>query len=414
MQPGVPQTVVGDVTRLRQILTNLVGNALKFTSRGEIGVTVQAEEQPDGCLLRFQVRDTGIGIPADRLERLFQPFTQADASTSRRYGGTGLGLAISKRLCELMGGTMGVSSKEGAGSTFTFTLKAGVAAKRRSVTLGGASLAGRRLLVVDDNGANRRILRQYLEGWGMACTEAASGDEALSRLSADRSIDGCLLDMHMAPWDGLALAGKIRSMAENGGLPLILLTSDTREKLREPAAAVGIASVLDKPIRQSALYRALADAFAARLPGLPTELSDEVAQRGDGTFETNLSLLLAEDNLVNQRVAQHMLRKLGLSARVAADGGAVLEAAREQAFDVILMDMQMPGMDGIEATRAIRASDLPRQPYIIAMTANALPQDRDACRQAGMNDYLTKPMKLEDLRAALRRAAQGQPAAVRT
>ncbi len=359
--------------------------------------------------LHFAVRDTGIGIPADRLDRLFQSFSQLDASTSRRYGGTGLGLAISKRLAEMMGGTMWVESQMGVGSTFHFTILAEPAKTvepRPSFAGQQPSLAGRRLLVVDDNPTNRRILQLQTQDWGMITRDTGSAGEALSWVRRGDPFDLAILDLHMPDMDGITLGQEIRKLRDAKDLPLVMLSSLGR---REPGAeAVDWAAYLTKPVKQSQLFNMItgilgtAEAAPAQRPAVTAARVDpEMASRHP------LSILLAEDNVFNQKLAAHLLSQMGYRADLAANGLEAIQSVERQHYDVILMDVQMPELDGLEATRQICAR-WPREqrPYIIAMTANAMQGDREMCLAAGMDDYISKPIHVEDLVQALARCQQ--------
>jgi len=404
---GVPGNVRGDSTRLRQIIVNLLSNAVKFTARGEVMLSLNALPAADGRVeLLFAVRDTGIGISEAGRARLFQSFSQVDASTTRKFGGTGLGLAISKRLAEMMGGRMWVESEEDRGSTFFFTIFAEpCASKPRSWhAVSPTHLAGRRLLVVDDNATNRRILADVAAGWGMEATTLSSGREALARLRAGELFDVAVLDMHMPEMDGFQLAREIRRVRDESSLPLVMLSS-LGQRGNEPGAEL-FAARLTKPAKPVQLFDVLASLFKldaeAALP--ISEHPFVVAAAAAATRSEHL--LLAEDNAVNQKVALLMLGRLGYRADVAGDGNEVLEAVRRQHYDIILMDVQMPEMDGLEASRQLRARDADRhtRPWIIAITANAMQGDREACLAAGMDDYISKPIKTEELAAALDRA----------
>jgi PAS domain S-box-containing protein len=405
---GVPGTVRGDATRLRQVLVNLLGNAVKFTSMGEIVLSVRAAPMDDGRVeLGFAVRDTGIGIPTEGLSRLFQSFSQVDASTTRRFGGTGLGLAISKRLTELMGGTMWVDSVAGKGSTFNFTIRVeAVGSKPRTYLIARKSqLKGKRLLVVDDNATNRRILTSLAESWNMPVRAASSGAEALTWLRDNEIFDAVILDMHMPEMDGLMLAREIRKLDHSPRLPLVMLSSvGQRDLLAEKGL---FDAYLTKPAKPEqvleTLARLLRDDHQTRPPTMHPFITQPHAM--PTTFHAE-HVLLAEDNAVNQKVALLILAKLGYRADLAANGLEVLDAVERQSYDVILMDVQMPEMDGLEAARLIRtgAADSAHRPYIIALTANAMQGDRELCMEAGMDDYITKPIKLDELDAALNRA----------
>ncbi|HEX6605507.1 MAG TPA: response regulator, partial [Chloroflexia bacterium] len=343
----VPNTLVGDVTRLRQILVNLISNAVKFTERGEIVVSVDAARQTDGRYeLHFAVKDTGIGIPADRMDRLFRSFSQIDASTTRRYGGTGLGLAISRRLSELMGGRMWVESTVGQGSTFHFTLLAAAGTSARRVHLQGTQpqLEGKCLLIVDDNETNRRILTLQLQAWGMQAVEAASGPAALACLQEQDPFDGAILDLHMPEMDGITLAGEIRKLPEGAQLPLIMLTSLGRRE--QEAEAAGFAAYLHKPMKPAQLYTVLVEILGGqaprkRAPGEAPQIDRQLAAR------LPLRLLVAEDNAVNQKLALQLLARMGYRADVAGNGLEVLQALERQVYDIVLLDVQMPEMDGL-------------------------------------------------------------------
>jgi PAS domain S-box-containing protein len=401
---GVPNNVRGDATRLRQVVVNLIGNALKFTARGEVVLTVRPQVVAEGTAeLLFAVRDTGIGIPPEAVGRLFQCFTQVDASTTRKYGGTGLGLAISKRLVELMEGRMWVESTPGAGSTFFFTIKLEVAAsKPRSFLNPARSLQGRHLLMVDDNPTNLRILGELAKGWGMVPHGVAEPAEALRLLRMGRHFDVAVLDMQMPEMDGQMLARKIREVLSREELPLVLLSS-VGNRVQE---GLFDANLL-KPVKPSALVDALSRLlapFSDQLPAsAPVESRAEPAVLREPEFQHGERLLLAEDNLVNQKVALHMLKNLGYRADAAANGLEVLEALRRQRYDIVLLDVQMPEMDGLEtAAQVCHQYPSPAvRPWMIALTANAMPGDRERCLAAGMDDYLSKPIKMPALAKAL-------------
>jgi signal transduction histidine kinase/DNA-binding response OmpR family regulator len=389
----VPAAIEGDVTRLRQILLNLLSNAVKFTERGEVVLTVSAA---DGKL-QFAVRDTGIGLSEEGKSRLFQKFSQADSSTTRKYGGTGLGLAISKLLAELMGGTMGVDSAgPGQGSTFHFTIQATPAelpqGAKRDFIGEQPVLKGKRILVVDDNATNRRILALQAAKWGLVVKDSADPLAVPAMLAAD-AFDLAILDMHMPGMDGLALARAIR--ADGCTLPLVLFSSLGR---REAPDGV-FAAVLAKPLRQSQLFDTLVTLLGHEAAPRPAaadkpKIDAQLAERHP------LRILLAEDNVVNQKLALRLLQQMGYRADLASNGIEAIECVERQTYDVVLMDVQMPEMDGLEASRRIveRAADRPR---IVAMTANAMAGDRQACLAAGMDDYVTKPIRVEALVEAL-------------
>ena len=400
--PGVPEMVRSDPIRLRQILVNLVGNAIKFTERGEVVVSVGLVPDEAGeSLLRFEVRDTGIGIAKDKQPTLFQPFTQADSSTSRRFGGSGLGLSIARRLVELMRGRIGLDSEEGQGSRFWFTLP---------MLLSGQSLRtpesrnfpGTRVLVVDDNATNRIILHRYLTSWSSQSSSAASGEEALAKLQ-DAAISGrpyevALLDLNMPGMDGYTLVRRIQSDPALAAMPLIMLSSSVQDPERMAGLRVDI--WLDKPVRQSDLHDAISTVLHREVP-VPQQPDRRVAVQFNGE-----RVLLVEDNPITQEVGAEMLRKRGLAVTLAEDGIKAVRTIQTQAFDVVLMDIQMPGMDGYAATRAVREWELvnghPRIP-IIALTAHALPADRQKCLAAGMDDYLVKPYSTEAVSTVIAR-----------
>jgi len=402
---GVPGTVRGDSTRLRQVLVNLLSNAIKFTKTGEVVLSLHAgDATADKIELHFAVRDTGIGIPPEAQARLFQSFSQLDASTTRQYGGTGLGLAISKRLVEMMAGSLWVESVPGQGSTFHFTITVNAVAStpRHFLGSGVADLVDKRLLIVDDNATNRRILQTLANGWGMHPRAAASAAEALTWLRGGEYFDVAILDMHMPEMDGLMLAKEIRNVAAVAPLPLILLSSlGPREHLMREGLFV---AHLTKPAKPAKILEVLAGIFRT-MPAMPTAVSATRLPVGDAPPQAE-RLLLAEDNTVNQKVALMMLGRLGYRADVAANGYEVIESLGRQSYDIILMDVQMPEMDGLEATRRIltKYPDPAQRPWIIALTANAMQGDREQCLAAGMDDYISKPIRREELETALNRA----------
>ncbi len=405
IEPGTPETAVGDVSRLRQILLNLLNNAVKFTETGEIVVSASAtpSERPGTIGYHLTVRDTGIGIPADRLDRLFQSFSQGDASTSRRYGGTGLGLVISRRLAELMGGTVWVASAgvPGQGSTFNVTIEAGQTEMTPTALRRDGSFADRRVLVVDDNETNRRLMAALLGAWGIQTVLASGAEQALE--ASDGRLDLAVLDMLMPGMDGLDLAAKIHE--REPGLPIVLASSISQHDVSGDRRwqASGIGAVITKPIKASPLHAAVATVLGASLDEGPdatgSAMDEELASRHP------LRILLAEDNVVNQKLAIRLLEKLGYRADVAANGIEALEALERQPYDLLLSDVQMPDMDGLEATRQILARwPEGERPWIVAMTAEAMSGDRERCLEAGMNDYLAKPIRVDELVAAIKRS----------
>jgi PAS domain S-box-containing protein len=398
-----PLGIVGDAGRLRQVLLNLLSNGVKFTEEGEVIVDVAAARTGAGSYrLDIAVRDTGIGIPRERMDKLFESFSQVDASTTRRYGGTGLGLAISKRLVGLMGGTMHVESEEGEGSTFRITLPVQAAEAPRS-GLDPQSLpelAGKRVLVVDDNATNREIVARHVRSWGMEPVTLETPAGALAQIDDGEPFDVGVLDMMMPVMDGLALAREIRRRRDERELPLVLLTSLGRLPKSETVADFAVQ--LSKPVKASQLYNAILKALAERTQEHAE--ADGASQEAAGVTSP-LRILLAEDNAVNQKVALRLLDRLGYRADVVWNGREAIEAIERSHYDVVLMDVQMPELDGLDATRRI-CERWPRgqRPRIVAMTANAMPEDREACRAAGMDDYVAKPIRPEALAEALERA----------
>ncbi len=399
---GVPRQVRGDITRVRQILVNLVGNALKFTEQGEVEVSVQvSQEKNAGKELVFSVRDTGIGISPEAQEKLFQSFVQADSSTTRKYGGTGLGLAISKRLAELMGGRMEVKSEQGRGSTFFFTLTGEwVASGPRAFPVEKSVLLdGKRLLIVDDSEHGRHLLAVCARKWNMVCDVVDGGSEALKLLRSEARYDLAILDMKMPGMDGVMLAREIRKLPSRSSLPLVLLSSIGRG----PDDPTLFAASLTKPVKPAQLFEVLGGVLGGNFSSPEKSPAPASAEQ---TVRHSEKILLAEDNSVNQKVVLHMLARIGCRADVVANGLEVLDAMDRLKYDIVLMDVHMPEMDGLEATRRIRAS-FPagtRRPWIVALTANAMEGDRQVCEEAGMDDYLSKPIKRELLEAVLSRA----------
>jgi GAF domain-containing protein/CheY-like chemotaxis protein len=404
----VPAAIVGDVTRLRQIMLNLLGNAVKFTEAGEVVLTVSSKPiSADRVELSFAVRDTGIGLSPEVMSRLFQSFSQADSSTTRKYGGTGLGLAISKRLSELMGGRMWAESEgPGRGATFLFSIQAPTAAlspsRQRDFVGVQPELQGKRLLVVDDNATNRRVLGLQTAKWGMAARATESPVEALRWLEQGEAFDLAILDMHMPEMDGLSLARKIHE--QRPALPLVLFSSLGRREVGDDEQL--FSAYLAKPIRQSHLFDTLVGLLAGNT-GAKVEAEPGKPQLDPGQAARHpLRILLAEDNVVNQKLALRLLQQMGYRADLASNGIEAVESVQRQTYDVVLMDVQMPEMDGLEASRQINARWRPQErPRIIAMTANAMQGDRDMCLAAGMDDYLTKPIRVERLVEALSQAS---------
>ena len=501
---GTPEVIAGDVTRLRQVILNLLSNAVKFTKEGEVAVrvrAVQVEDEADGnraklslweglrsrmttqpslqqkqqqwmqrypdlielgplYRLEFSVHDTGIGISVPQLKRLFQPFSQADASTTRKYGGTGLGLVISERLSRLLGGGMGVETQDNSGrfgqtgsprlfktgsglspapgmptsqantedqtvsfgerpvktgSTFYFSMLAPSISTVSRIPIEAEVLQDKRVLVVDDNLTNRQILSLQAKSWGMMPDSVASGLEALRRLKGDsKGYDLAILDQQMPEMDGLELVERIRQSPELRDMPLILLTSIGRQDLHDHPVEPELSALLTKPVKQSQLYDVVSRSLATQLrsqpqatPNAPSAPSKGGAIDDSLAGQIPLRILLAEDNRVNQQVALKLLERLGYRADATANGLEVLEAFRRQHYDLILMDVQMPEMDGLETTRRIR-KEFNDQPYIVALTASALAKDRDACMDAGMDDYLSKPFRIHELIDAIRQIPERQ------
>jgi len=421
--PDVPDDLVGDPGRLRQVVVNLVGNAIKFTGRGEVVVSVERESAADGeVVLRFAVADTGIGIAPEKRATIFAPFEQADGSTTRKYGGTGLGLAISSKLVAMMGGEIGVDGEVGRGSTFRFTARFGLGAPSPRAALPGDSspIADLRVLVVDDNHTNRRILEEILHTWAAIPTTTEDAVSALAALRAasraGRPFEVALIDGMMPGMDGFDLAEAIRLEASFPPPLMVMLTSGGQSGESERARSLGISAYLTKPVRQSELFDSLAKMLDAAAPepipsgaSAPGDPAEEPSPPTAGT----LRILLAEDNIVNQKVAVCMLRRMGHVPTVVGDGRAAVEAWMASAFDLILMDVQMPEMDGFEAVAAIRAEEARAGAHtpIVALTAHAMKGDRERCLAAGFDDYLTKPIRSDDFRAAIGRLADAAPAA---
>ena len=400
IDPDVPHYLIGDSLRLRQVLINLLGNAVKFTHKGEIyiGVSIKEAAGADAIGLSFEVRDTGIGIAGDKLPKLFRAFSQVDSSNTRKYGGTGLGLVISEKLIRLMGGEISVSSIPGAGTTFTFTIicKTGIEHPKLAEP-DIAYLKGKKVLVVDDNATNRRVLELQLHQWKMIPVLAKGGSEAVELLAAIRDFDVVITDQQMPEIDGLELCKLIK--LTNSNLPAIILTSVGDEiKSKHPGL---FSAVLSKPFKQSLLLKELCRLF--QTPNAMAVTEAKPAGLFDQGFASQnpLNILVAEDNAINQKMILRVLEKLGYSASLAVNGYEVIDKLGHEYFDLILMDVQMPEMDGLEATRFIRKNQQ-RQPYIIAMTANAMIEDRDECLKAGMDNYIAKPVKVELLMTMLK------------
>ena len=400
IDPKIPVQIFADSLRIRQVLINLIGNALKFTSQGEvfIGVSMIKQEKED-LQLGFEITDTGIGIPEDKLGRLFKAFTQVDSSTTRKYGGTGLGLVICERLVCLMEGTISVQSKEGIGTSFKFDIycKQSNEVPKSTVYLGTAGCEGKRVLIVDDNETNLKILKTQLEQWKLIPTVASSGPDALKILERDELFDLIISDMQMPTMDGVEFGTAVKGKYPS--IPIVLLSSigdETQKKYSHIFSAI-----LTKPVKQQQLLRVV----QTHLNPLPNRAEVQRTKTDNVLSEAfsqqfPLHILIAEDNLINQKLIIRVLNKLGYQPDLADNGQEAINMLRENSYDIILMDVQMPVMDGLEATKAIRTGS-DTQPVIVAMTANALIEDREICLQAGMDRYISKPIKLEELKNTL-------------
>ena len=400
----VNQFIIGDGFRLRQILVNLIGNAIKFTSSGEIFVHLKvAGKVEDNVTLEFSVKDTGIGIPQNKLSSIFSPFSQADTTTTRKYGGTGLGLAITSNLVKLMQGNIWVESKEGQGSDFRFTIQTQYTTpvkEKNNLDDPLNILPGKRALIVDDNPTNRRIIELQCGLWGMKCVSAESGKAALKLLGNNTTFDIGILDMQMPEMDGLMLAKEIRKTIDKKTLPLIMLTSIGYNFQKEEMQNL-FAYYVNKPIKHSQLSEILTKTLSPFSPNTPNTFAVE-PDLGQLASKYPFEILVAEDNIINQKMIRNVLKLLGYSADIVANGLEVIEAVKRQKYELIFMDIQMPEMDGYEATSIIIDHLKTNRPIIIAMTANAMKSDRDKCMEVGMDDYITKPLKVEDLQNAFR------------
>ena len=411
IHPQVPERIQGDPGRLRQVLINLTNNAIKFTEKGEVAINVKLEAiETEQVHLRFSVQDTGIGISTECMSRLFQPFSQADASTTRKYGGTGLGLVISQKLVGLMGGTINIVSEIGKGSEFSFIASFGRAEQQPKVSaLEPGNLHGANILIVDDNETNRNVLNQTLSTWGCMCIEASSGYEALEILNSSemdkKSLQLAILDFMMPKMNGETLAKKIKLLPKYHRLPLVLLTSMPRPGDAKKMAQAGFDAYLTKPFKRSVVYDVL-----TMLLNSDTEIEKNVISHNLITQHTineqnkiDAKILVVEDNIVNQKVAVMLLKKMGLRCDVAANGVEAVESVSTIPYDLVLMDCHMPEMDGFEATRRIRDSENEHHTPIVAMTADAMAGDREKCLNAGMDDYITKPIDLSAFNKVLKK-----------
>ncbi|MBI5801800.1 MAG: response regulator [Verrucomicrobia bacterium] len=417
VEDNLPPIVEGDVTRLRQIVVNLVSNAVKFTAHGEVGIAVSREENPgdladsriahdpDAFFVRISVRDSGIGIPANKMDRLFKSFSQVDSSTTRQFGGTGLGLAICKRLAELMGGKIWVESEVGKGSTFHLILRTQAAHTESPAPVMAPvdKLKGKKILVVEDNGSNRKAFAQYARWAGAELHAVGSSKEALDQISGGAHFDAIVLDLQLPEMDGLTLAQFVRRVPGCETTPMLLLT-DVRLRTDDTRpGAVGVSLYIYKPLRPAQIF----DALVRAVDHMPrTEKKAPVSSEFDSSMSERLPLrlLLADDNLINQKVGVKMLQRLGYRPEVAANGVEVLRLLEQQPFDLIFLDVQMPEMDGLEAARRINAQwPDARRPRLVAMTGNALEGDREKCIEAGMDDYVAKPVRIAELQGVIER-----------
>ncbi len=410
IDPDAPRVVAGDEGRLRQVVLNLAGNAIKFTERGEVTVSVAVESRADDAvLLHFSVSDTGVGVPADKLDLIFDPFTQADGSTTRKYGGTGLGLSISSRLVARMGGRVWAESELGRGSTFHFTarLQPSRGASLSALSLSADQLRGLTVLVVDDNATNRRILEETLRSWGMRPTTADGAEAALAELkraaAAGAAYPLVLLDAQMPGMDGFELADRIRREPDLAGATVLMLTSLGHQADGGRCRQLGLANYLVKPVKQSELLRAVLAALGAARPR-PSAAVQAPPRSGEAVTALapttgKLRVLLAEDNAVNRLVAVRLLEKMGHTVSVACDGRQAVDALARELFDIALLDVQMPELDGFEVAAAVRAREegTGRRLPLVALTAHAMQGDRERCLDAGMDGYVAKPIRVEQL-----------------
>lgn len=423
VSPQAPDLLIGDSARLRQIILNLVSNALKFTERGEVVVTVfAASKSEESVRLRFSVTDTGIGVPLEKQERIFSAFEQVDASTTRKYGGTGLGLAICSKLLELMNAKLEIKSSEGFGSSFWFEIDLPIASvtQNEKVEVNSQILQKKRALIVDDNETNLFVLNETLQQWGMIVTEVSSVPEALDLALAayqnDRRFDIVLSDYQMPDYDGVDLLKRFKTNVRLSGIPIILLSSGhvPQEIADETGNPNGAAAILDKPVRPNVLMRHVASALSLWESYDVSEIKRSEEKQNETGDVAPQKILLVEDVEMNQMGAVRMLKELGHSVDVAADGAQGLEKIRKETYDLVLMDIQMPIMDGVQATREIRAmeesGELSAHTVIIAMTANALKGDREKYLAAGMDAYLPKPISFADLKQTIREFAGSKTA----
>ncbi|GGB87231.1 hybrid sensor histidine kinase/response regulator [Dyadobacter sediminis] len=401
--PDVPGQIVGDNLRLRQVLINLVGNAVKFTQQGEILVSVQnAGMKDDGMIeLKFLVQDTGIGIPQDKLDLLFKAFSQVDSSHTRKYGGTGLGLVISQRLVQLMGGHIHAESWDGKGTDFYFSIHTRASEQKlpQSADNEAHDIEGKLVLVVDDNKTNLRIIESQLRYWKLVPVLAASGQAALDRLDQYKNIELVITDQHMPEMNGLELGEKIKSRFPQ--LPIVLLSS-VGDVVRKNNSDI-FRSILTKPVKHQKLVKVIRNELSQRSGAIQPDIASKSQLSNNFAADFPLTILIAEDNPINEKLFVTVLRKLGYTAQVVHNGREALETVQRQTFDLIFMDVQMPEMDGLEAASLIRKLEI-KQPFIVAVTANAMPEDREICINAGMDDYISKPLRYDDVKASLQSA----------
>ena len=407
MDNNVPAMVEGDVTRLRQIVVNLLSNAVKFTEKGEIKLHVsKKEEKDDKVKLLFSVADTGIGIPEDKMNRLFKSFSQVDVSTTRNYGGTGLGLAISKRLSEMMGGRIWLKSKVGVGTTFFFEIWVKKSNLSPALPFEGLEkmLAGKKVLIVDDNDTNRKVLHHTLDLWNMDVAEVNSGSQALTKIKESDTFDVVLTDMEMPEMDGIELTEAIKKLDRYKSVPVIILSSSHKTVSELNKSEIKFEAYLTKPVKKNMLLKTLINALGLNVVVPKKKSPSEYINMGENH---PLRVLIAEDNLINQKVASRLLEKLGYQPDVVANGLEALEAVARQPYDVILMDLQMPEMDGLQASREInRLYPKDKRPRLVALTANAMKEDMERCFQAGMDDFVSKPVKPQEIAKALEKCSR--------
>ena len=406
VEPSVPQVISGDITRLRQVLINLIGNAVKFTEEGEIVVRVEVlERKGENAILHFSVRDTGIGISEDNQKKLFNAFSQADSSTTRKYGGTGLGLAICKRLVNLMGGDIWVESEEGQGANFQFTIKTRIVHERRvqSATRDLSSLEGKKILIIDDNETTLRILKKQTTLWGMNAVTVNNSVEGVEKALA-QSFDLVIMDFEMPGMDGVQATKQIREKKPLSKLPVIMLSSAYPDLANEEKDQIFSAYYM-KPIKHSLLQKSIVRVLNKNLLG---EKKGPLASKNGVIAMNNLNILLAEDNVVNQKLAVLTLKNFGFNIDVVANGLEAVEAVLRQHYDLVFMDVQMPEMNGVEATHEIIKKLGRKRPLIVAMTANAMEGDREKFLGEGMDDYISKPINFEAIKSILEKVSNNK------